>query len=84
MWNRKIVLTSDKDFAKTICGENAYYFNPFDVGDISKKIITAYSDTKKTKKKVEKAFSSVEDMPNWEQIYFSMINLFMRNNDRKI
>ena len=44
----------------------------------------AYSDTKKTKKKVEKAFSSVEDMPNWEQIYFSMINLFMRNNDRKI
>ena len=49
MWNRKIVLTSDKDFAKTICGENAYYFNPFDVGDISKKIITAYSDTKKQK-----------------------------------
>ena len=37
MWNRKIVLTSDKDFTKTICGENAYYFNPFDMGDISKK-----------------------------------------------
>ena len=54
MWNRKIVLTSDKDFAKTICGENAYYFNPFDVGDISKKIITAYSDTKKTKRKLKK------------------------------
>jgi len=84
MWNKKIILTSDKDFAKTICGENAYYFNPFDVDDISKKIITAYSDTQKTKKKVEKAFSSVEDMPNWEQIYFSLINLFTRNNETKI
>ena len=84
MWNKKIILTSDKDFAKTICGENAYYFNPFDVDDISKKIITAYSDTQKTKMKVEKAFSSVEDMPNWEQIYFSLINLFTRNNETKI
>ena len=84
MWNKKIVLTSDKDFAKTICGNNAYYFNPFDVDDIYKKIVEAYSDTQQTKNMVEKAFLSVENRPNWEQIYFFMINLFSRNDKSRI
>ena len=74
MWNKKIILTSKRDFAEIICGKNAYYFDPFDKYDIYNKITEAYSNTELTKNKVEKAFTKVNNMPNWETIYFYIIN----------
>ena len=80
MWNKKIILTSKRDFAEIICGKNAYYFDPFDKYDIYNKITEAYSNTELTKNKVEKAFRKVNNMPNWETIYFYIINLFKESD----
>ena len=84
MWNKKIILTSNKDFAEVICGENAYYFDPLDVDDIYSKIVQSFSDTHTTQEMIDKAFTGVNDRPNWEQIYFFMINLFKEEDATKL
>ncbi|CNH13076.1 Glycosyl transferases group 1 [Yersinia pekkanenii] len=42
MYMEKTIFTSDRDFAKTICGEAAYYFDPLDSINIAKTISQAY------------------------------------------
>lgn len=61
------ILTSDLSFAKTICGNNAEYFNPSDSEEIAKKIFTIYEDkklyanlSKKSRKIYENSISSKE------------------------
>lgn len=76
MWNKKIILTSDKDFARIVCGENAYYFNPLDADDICMKIEKAINHPSDIENKVESAYKNVNNMPNWDSVYFSMINIF--------
>ena len=41
---KKPVLTSDLSFARSICGNAAIYFNPFDPADIADKIIGLVND----------------------------------------
>lgn len=43
---QKPILTSDLPFAKSICGEAAFYFNPLDENEIANAIIHLYSDKK--------------------------------------
>ncbi len=76
MWNKKIVLTSDKDFAKVICGKNAFYFNPLDPQSICEKIIYAINNKDEVFYKEQKAFKMVGELPDWNTVYFSMIKLF--------
>ena len=37
--SKKVLLTSNIDFAVELCGDAAIYFNPYDAKDIAKKII---------------------------------------------
>lgn len=76
MWNKRIILTSDKDFARIICGENAYYFNPLDADDICMKIEEVINHTPYIENMIERAYKNVNNMPNWDSVYFSMINIF--------
>ena len=39
------ILTSDLDFARSICGNSALYFDPLDPVDIVSKIIQLYNDS---------------------------------------
>lgn len=43
---QKPILTSDLPFAKSICGEAAYYFNPLDENEIANAIVHLYLDKK--------------------------------------
>jgi len=43
---QKPILTSDLPFAKSICGEAAFYFNPLDENEIANAIVHLYSDKK--------------------------------------
>ena len=76
MWNKKIVFTSDRDFAKVICKKNAFYFNPLDPQSICNKIIYAINNKDEVIYKQEKAFKMVGELPDWNTVYFSMIKLF--------
>lgn len=48
------IFTSDREFAKEILGDNAYFFDPTDVSDILETIIRAFSDRGLMKTKVKK------------------------------
>lgn len=76
MWNKKIVFTSDRDFAKVICGKNAFYFNPLDPESICEKIIYAINNKDEVFYKEQKAFKMVGELPDWNTVYFSMIKIF--------
>lgn len=49
----KPILTSDLDFAHTVCGDAAVYFNPLDADDIAQKIIGLSLNKKKRTKLIE-------------------------------
>lgn len=47
------IFTSDLSFAKTICGEGAFYFNPMDCKNIASVITSAYKNPDKIKEKLK-------------------------------
>ncbi|SNY64178.1 glycosyltransferase [Enterobacter sp. CC120223-11] len=46
MYFNKFILTSDLPFARTICGDSAAYFNPYNENDIALVIQSVFSDVK--------------------------------------
>jgi len=38
--SKRVLLTSDLDFARELCGDAAIFFNPFDAYDIAEKIVS--------------------------------------------
>ncbi|WP_050290319.1 glycosyltransferase [Yersinia kristensenii] len=44
MYMGKPIFTSNRAFAKTVCGDSAYYFDPLKADDIANTIITAYEN----------------------------------------
>lgn len=51
--SRKLIFTSDLDFAKELCGEGAIYFDPLDSSDIALKIYQVINDTELQNKVIE-------------------------------
>lgn len=43
--SQKVLLTSDIDFARELCGNAAVFFNPLDARDIAKKIVSTFNDS---------------------------------------
>lgn len=78
MWNKKIILTSDRDFAQTICGESAYYFDPLDAIDIRNKIITAIQNPELTNFKTKKAFEDLSKFKSWDDLYFIFLGILKK------
>ena len=56
------IYTSDRDFAHTVCGDYATYFDPLDVEDISKKI------------KIEKKMEPIVGIPSWKDITLKILD----------
>lgn len=44
MYMAKPIFTSDRGFAKTVCNNSAYYFDPLDANNIADTILKAYSE----------------------------------------
>ncbi|MEL6718476.1 MAG: glycosyltransferase [Bacteroidota bacterium] len=61
----KPIFTSDKDFAKEVCGELAYYFNPLSPREILKTIVTAYGDENELEERVKRGRQRVAQFPDW-------------------
>ncbi|MEZ8593278.1 glycosyltransferase [Vibrio splendidus] len=63
----KCIFSSDRDFAREVCQDNAYYFDPLDFNNIVNAIksgISEYDSTDKNKK-----FSYVNNVPSWVDSY---------------
>lgn len=58
--SRKVLLTSNVDFAVELCGDAAVYFDPHDAKDIAKKIVEIDSDPNKQQFLISMGLEQVE------------------------
>lgn len=61
---KKPILTSNYSFAKTVCGEAALYFNPYDVINVFEQIKKIYNDKKLYSDLINKGLEVVEGLPS--------------------
>jgi glycosyltransferase involved in cell wall biosynthesis len=73
----KPILTSDLDFAHDICGEVAYYFNPFDSDSILTEMQRVFSDEEERIERIKKGKLKVQNLPDWETV----VNQFQHEID---
>lgn len=62
------VFTSDLDFAKEVCGDAAFYFNPYNENSIFEVIDSAFSNPEIINKKIKIGKEIVNSRRSWEQI----------------
>lgn len=67
MLMKKPILTSDLEFAHTVCKNTAVYFDPEDPDDITDKIIELAGNKKKQEEMKERGFDLVKTYSNAEQ-----------------
>jgi len=58
------IFTSDLSFAKTICGDGAFYFDPMDCKNIASVITSAYKNPDKIKEKIEIMYNIQSRLPS--------------------
>lgn len=73
MFHEIPILTSDLDFAKTICGNGAVYFEPFDPKSILDSMILL-DDKEYSNKLTNVAKAKLDQMPKWEESAKLIIN----------
>lgn len=69
MFHNVPILTSDLDFARVVCGDAGFYFNPLDVDDILNSIKLAFENERLKNKKREAGRIRVERLANWQQVF---------------
>lgn len=79
MFHRRPIYTSDLDFAKGVCFDAAYYFDPMNANDILDKIISSQCNPAEMQRKIEEGTKVLGTLPNWETVVRSYIKLFQIN-----
>ena len=75
------VLTSDRDFARHICGDAAWYFNPADPHDILKTICCCFENQQERQKKIERGLEMIRTKyPDWFSCARQLLDLASTNN----
>lgn len=71
MYHRRPILTSRLPFAEAVCGEGAFYFDPYDPKEIYTQILRARDDADERGAVVREASVRFECMPNWADTYLA-------------
>jgi glycosyltransferase involved in cell wall biosynthesis len=64
----KPIFTSDMDFAREVCKDAAYYFNPDQPDDITATIINAFKDPRSMNEKVIRGQELIRQSKSWDDI----------------
>lgn len=75
MYHKKPIFTSDLDFARNICKESAFYFDPLNHLEILEVLKNSFSDEKILERKVSSASKVLETYPTWEQAFLDYMAL---------
>ncbi|WP_263576723.1 glycosyltransferase [Acinetobacter pseudolwoffii] len=60
--SKKVLLTSDIDFARELCGNAAIFFDPLDAHDIAEKIININSDIQKQSQLIQRGLERLKSV----------------------
>ena len=69
MFHGKTVLTSDLDFAHDVCGDAAFYFDPFSAESILENIKKAYDNIELRNHKIEIGKDKIANLLTWGQVF---------------
>ncbi len=64
----KPIFTSDRDFAREVCGSAAFFFDPHNPGDIVRTVMQAFEDRDELSARVERGRQRVAAMPDWHTV----------------
>lgn len=78
MFHKKPIFTSDMDFARGVCGDAAFYFDPLDATNILATVEHAFSKSHSIIEMVDRGSVQLSKMWNWEQVYSRTQHLLVR------
>ncbi len=78
MYHEKPILTSNLDFAIDVCGEAAYYFDPFSTKSILKMMDLAVSDHQLLRNKIDIGKERLNSFIGWKDAY-KQVNQLLDN-----
>lgn len=82
MFHGRPIFTSELDFATGVCGDAAYYFDPFDPRQILDRIIESQSDPVGRMRKIEAGKRVLDSLLTWEQAFEKYLLLFKQELQR--
>ena len=69
------VFTSNRSFARSVCGEAAFYFNPHQPSDIAHTIEKGLFSSQQSNDKVRRGREVVGNLPDWEEVTSNYLRL---------
>ena len=78
MYHGKTIFTSDLNFAKDVCGNAAFYFDPLDVNSIIYSISNAFKHNELCMNKIEEGKELLRKSLNWNEV-FSIYQELLKN-----
>jgi glycosyltransferase involved in cell wall biosynthesis len=75
MYHKKPIFTSDIDFARDVCQDAAFYFNPIDVEDILNTVIHAFNNPDLIKTSILNGIRRLSEYSSWEEVFYKMMGI---------
>jgi glycosyltransferase involved in cell wall biosynthesis len=75
MYHGKPIFTSDLDFARVICGDAAFYFDPLNPNSIFDTLRMAYSNPGLIASKLAISRERLQSLPSWQQVFETFIEI---------
>lgn len=76
MFHRKPILTSDLPFARGVCGDGAFYFDPFDADSIFSRVLESMNNAEARETRLARADAILKTMPGWREAYAQFRDIF--------
>ena len=68
MYHKRLILTSDMDFSREVCGDAAIYFNPLNHLSILEAIEKVYSNDILKEEKIRQGSMKIEKLHSWNKL----------------
>ena len=78
MFHQRPIFTSDMDFARGVCGEAAFYFDPLDATDILATVEQAFSASENIRDMVDRGNFQLSTMWDWERVFARTQHLLVK------
>lgn len=78
MFMKKPIFTSDRDFARDVCGEAAFYFDPLSAGQILEVIESGFNDRDRLQHTLDAGYTRVSEFPDWNRVADMYLDLLER------
>ena len=75
MYYERPVFTSDRDFARDVCGDVAWYFDPHDAANILEVVQQAFADQAEMRRRVAEGGKRSGEFPSWSEVTEQYVRL---------